>query len=210
MARHIETGSGTSDDGQVQAGSGQRELSLRRGHNAVHYGQEREVTWASRNADKIAMLKERGGKILAVWPGKWSSDVFEVNARVRALAALGDSSAMKALSTCGHTFKIREECQVTSRTRSIEVELLCGCAHSASGTAAGQGRPVKLARASLTGFGSGVVASSRPGATGTCQSPAGVDEAPGQPSPGRMAVFGRLWPHFHDTTCPSRIAHSRL
>jgi hypothetical protein len=26
-----------------------------------------KVTWASRNADKIAMLKERGGKILAVW-----------------------------------------------------------------------------------------------------------------------------------------------
>jgi hypothetical protein len=102
-----------------------------------------KVTWASRNADKIAMLKERGGKILAVWPGKWSLDVFEVNDRVRALAALGDS---------------------------------------ASGTAAGQGRPVKLARASLTGFGSGVVASSRPGATGTCQSPTRRNQAPCHPS----------------------------
>lgn len=87
-----------------------------------------KVTWAGRKADKVAMLKERGGKILAVWPGKWSSDVFEVNDRVRALAALGDPSAMKALSTCDHTFKIREERQVTSRTRSVEVEMLCGCA----------------------------------------------------------------------------------
>lgn len=87
-----------------------------------------KVTWAGRKADKIAMLKERGGKILAVWPGQWSSDVFEVNDRVRALAALGDPSARKALSTCDHTFKIREERQVTSRTRSVEVELLYGCA----------------------------------------------------------------------------------
>ena len=87
-----------------------------------------KVTWAGRKTDKIAMLKERGGKILAVWPGKWSSDVFEINDRVRALAVLGDSSSgMKALSTCDHTFKIHEECQVTSRTRSVEVELLCGC-----------------------------------------------------------------------------------
>jgi hypothetical protein len=54
--------------------------------------------------------------------------VFEINDRVRALAALGDSSSMKALSTCDHTFKIHEERQVTSRTRSVEVELLCGCA----------------------------------------------------------------------------------
>jgi hypothetical protein len=29
-----------------------------------------KVTWAGRRADKIAMLKERGGKILAVWPGR--------------------------------------------------------------------------------------------------------------------------------------------
>ena len=50
-----------------------------------------KVTWAGRKTDKIAMLKERGGKILAVWPGKWSSDVFEINDRVRALAVLGDS-----------------------------------------------------------------------------------------------------------------------
>ena len=35
---------------------------------------------------------------------------------------------MKALSTYDHTFKIHEERQVTSRTRSVEVELLCGCA----------------------------------------------------------------------------------
>jgi hypothetical protein len=35
---------------------------------------------------------------------------------------------MKALSTCDHTFKIHEERQVTSRTRSVEIELLCGCA----------------------------------------------------------------------------------
>jgi hypothetical protein len=85
------------------------------------------VSWAGRKADKIAMLKERGGKILAVWPGKWSSDVFEINDRMRALAALGDFSAMKALSNCNHTFKIHGERQVTSRTRSVEVELLCGC-----------------------------------------------------------------------------------
>jgi hypothetical protein len=54
------------------------------------------VTWAGRKADKIAMLKERGGKILAVWPGQWSSDVFEVNDRTRALTArrpLRDESA---------------------------------------------------------------------------------------------------------------------
>jgi hypothetical protein len=85
------------------------------------------VTWAGRKADKIAMLKERGGKILAVWPGKWSSDVFEVNDRMRALAALGDFSAMKALSNCNHRFKIHGERQSTSRTREVEVELLCGC-----------------------------------------------------------------------------------
>lgn len=86
-----------------------------------------KVTWAGRKADKIAMLKERGGKILAVWPGKWSSDVFEVNDRIRALAALGESSAIKALSNCNHRFKIHSEHQSTSRTRAVEVELLCGC-----------------------------------------------------------------------------------
>jgi hypothetical protein len=73
------------------------------------------------------MLKERGGKILAVWPGKWSSDVFEVNDRIRGLAALGESSALKSLSNCNHTFKIHGERQSTSRTRGLEVELLCGC-----------------------------------------------------------------------------------
>jgi hypothetical protein len=86
------------------------------------------ITWAGRKADKIAMLKERGGRILAVWPGQWSTDVFEVNDRIRALAALGDSSAVRALSNCNHTFKIHGQRQSTSRTRSIEVELLCGCA----------------------------------------------------------------------------------
>jgi hypothetical protein len=34
---------------------------------------------------------------------------------------------MKTLRTCDHTFKIHEERQITSRTRSVEVELLCGC-----------------------------------------------------------------------------------
>jgi hypothetical protein len=73
------------------------------------------------------MLKERGGIILAVWPGTWSSDVFEVNDRIKALAALGESEAIKALSNCNHTFKIHGEHQSTSRTRAVEVELLCGC-----------------------------------------------------------------------------------
>lgn len=87
-----------------------------------------KVTWAGRKAGKIAMLKERGGKILAVWPGEWSSDVFEINDRVRALAELGDLTAIKKLSTCNHKFKIHGESQSTSQTRSVEVELLCGCA----------------------------------------------------------------------------------
>jgi hypothetical protein len=87
-----------------------------------------------RKADKIAMLKERGGKILAVWPGNWSSDVFEVNDRIRALAELGDPSAIKALSNCNHKFKIHGERQSTSRTRAVEVELLCGCTPAYSGS----------------------------------------------------------------------------
>jgi hypothetical protein len=34
-----------------------------------------------RPADKLDMVGQRGGTILAVWPGKWSSDVFEVDDR---------------------------------------------------------------------------------------------------------------------------------
>lgn len=45
-----------------------------------------KVTWAARKTDKIAILKERGGKILAVWPGKWPSDVFEINDRSTVVA----------------------------------------------------------------------------------------------------------------------------
>ena len=55
------------------------------------------------------MLKERDGKILAVWPIKWSSDLFGVNDRIRALASIGDFSAMKALSNCNHTLQIHEK-----------------------------------------------------------------------------------------------------
>jgi hypothetical protein len=34
---------------------------------------------------------------------------------------------MKALSNCNHRFRIHGESQSTSRTRTVEVELLCGC-----------------------------------------------------------------------------------
>jgi hypothetical protein len=33
-----------------------------------------KITWANSPAGKLALLKERGGKILAVWPGQWSSE----------------------------------------------------------------------------------------------------------------------------------------
>ena len=38
-----------------------------------------KLSYAKSRRDKLAMLRERGGKILAVWPGKWSSDVFELD-----------------------------------------------------------------------------------------------------------------------------------
>jgi hypothetical protein len=38
--------------------------------------------------EKLDMLSERGGKILAVWPGKWSSDVFELDDRSAARRVL--------------------------------------------------------------------------------------------------------------------------
>jgi hypothetical protein len=39
------------------------------------------LSYAKSRQDKLDMLGERGGKILAVWPGKWSSDVFELDDR---------------------------------------------------------------------------------------------------------------------------------
>jgi hypothetical protein len=86
-----------------------------------------KITWANSPAGKLALLKERGGKILAVWPGQWSSDVFEIDDRIRARAALGDESALKAMSACKHKFKVLSERQDSSQTRSVEVELTCGC-----------------------------------------------------------------------------------
>jgi hypothetical protein len=40
-----------------------------------------QLSYAKSRHDKLDMLAQRGGKILAVWPGKWSSDVFEVDDR---------------------------------------------------------------------------------------------------------------------------------
>jgi hypothetical protein len=86
-----------------------------------------KITWANNRAGKLALLKERGGKILAIWPGQWSSDVFEIDDRIRARAALGDESALKAIATCKHQFKLLSERQDSKQTRSVEVELTCGC-----------------------------------------------------------------------------------
>ena len=86
-----------------------------------------KATWAGDARSKLAMLRERGGKILAVWPGQYRSDVFEIDDRRLALAALGDEAAMKALSGCKHTFKVHDQHQSTSQTRHMNVELTCGC-----------------------------------------------------------------------------------
>jgi len=37
------------------------------------------LSYAKSRQDKLNVLRERGGKILAVWPGQWSSDVFELD-----------------------------------------------------------------------------------------------------------------------------------
>jgi hypothetical protein len=86
-----------------------------------------KAIWAKDASSKLAMLRERGGKILAVWPGQYSTDVFEIDDRRVALAALGDEGAMKALSGCKHTFKVHDQSQSTSQTRHMSVELTCGC-----------------------------------------------------------------------------------
>jgi hypothetical protein len=40
-----------------------------------------KMSYVKSRRDKLDMLSERGGKILAVWPGKWSSDVFVLDNR---------------------------------------------------------------------------------------------------------------------------------
>lgn len=55
-----------------------------------------KITWASSKREKLDMLKTRGGKILAVWPGKWSSDVFEVDDRKQAIEALEPKRLQRA------------------------------------------------------------------------------------------------------------------
>jgi hypothetical protein len=69
--------------GKVQAGADRENFPYDESTMPFIIVKSGKINWAGRNADKIAMLKERGGKILAVWPGKWLSDVFEVNDRVR-------------------------------------------------------------------------------------------------------------------------------
>jgi hypothetical protein len=86
-----------------------------------------KIAWANKQPGKLALLRERGGKILAVWPGQWSSDVFEIDDRIRARAALGDESALKVMATCKHQYRLLSERQDSKQTRSIEVELTCGC-----------------------------------------------------------------------------------
>src|SRR5580698_1633246 len=70
-----------------------------------------KIAWASKQSGKLALLRERGGKILAVWPGQWSSDVFEIDDRICACAALGDESALKVMATCKHQYKLLSERQ---------------------------------------------------------------------------------------------------
>jgi hypothetical protein len=50
-----------------------------------------KLSYAKSRQDKLAMLSERGGRILAVWPGKWSSDVFELDDRSLARRVLQQS-----------------------------------------------------------------------------------------------------------------------
>jgi hypothetical protein len=47
-----------------------------------------KLSYAKSRQDKLDMLGQRGGKILATWPGKWSSDVFEVDDRSSARRVL--------------------------------------------------------------------------------------------------------------------------
>jgi hypothetical protein len=47
-----------------------------------------KFSYAKSRRDKLDMLAQRGGKILAVWPGKWSSDAFEVDDRLLARRVL--------------------------------------------------------------------------------------------------------------------------
>jgi hypothetical protein len=47
-----------------------------------------KASYVKSRRDKLNMLGERGGKILAVWPGKWSSDVFELDDRSAARRVL--------------------------------------------------------------------------------------------------------------------------
>jgi hypothetical protein len=46
------------------------------------------IRWAKNPPAKRELCREPGGKLLAVWPGNYSSDVFEVDDRAVALAAL--------------------------------------------------------------------------------------------------------------------------
>jgi hypothetical protein len=47
-----------------------------------------ETISANDRRGKLDMLAQRGGKILAVWPGQWSSDAFVVDDRKAALRVL--------------------------------------------------------------------------------------------------------------------------
>jgi len=50
-----------------------------------------KISTAKSRREKLEMLGRRGGKVLAVWPGKWSSDVFEVDDRSLASRVLGQT-----------------------------------------------------------------------------------------------------------------------
>jgi hypothetical protein len=47
-----------------------------------------QVRWAQGRWAKLELLSERGGKLLAAWPGEWRTDVFEIDDREAAKAAL--------------------------------------------------------------------------------------------------------------------------
>ncbi len=46
------------------------------------------IRWAKNPPAKRELCRESGGKLLAIWPGDYSSDVVEINDRAAALAAL--------------------------------------------------------------------------------------------------------------------------
>jgi hypothetical protein len=46
------------------------------------------ISWAKNKGEKRELLATRGGKILATWPGGWSTDVFEIDDRKLGLEAL--------------------------------------------------------------------------------------------------------------------------